>query len=422
MNIFLKILAIIISTIILYKTIFKNIKNNNYNILHFIYILFYGVQTFPILQELIFGIDTDILRYGLTYQAMLDTTTDIIYSLFVIFISILIYFLAKKINKIRKKRDISKIKDKFKNSFIFKSKKFKLIVFLGMFITIPFIFFSPNIKIYTTFAYFFRGINFSKLSSEYLYHVKIMKVINMISFLCTILFYMINNKKNNNVFVVISAILFTWINQKRTLILFFLLAVLFVDLFINNIEKKKFAKKIILFLLIEIIYFIVYRNITGKGIDHTFSWIYTFYFSRMANVKVSIYDIFINRNILDYFGQSFLYDIFWFIPRIIWNNKPYPYDNYYTAFVFGKKLFEVSWDFQVNIWCEFFSNFSLAGPFFAILFIYYITKKVETTNSFFAYLFGSFFIILYSVFGCTGIVSYCLSLFMFFSIASKFKI
>lgn len=421
MNILLKIFTIIVSTILFCKVIYKYILKNNYNILHFIYILFYVVQTLPIVQVFIFGIDDDIMRYGITYEALLDKQTDVVYSMFVIITSILIYVFANKINKIKKKIDILEIKEKIKKTFIFRNKNFKIIIFFGMFITIPFVFFAPNIKVYTNFAYFYRNDNYSFLTNEYMYHHTVIKRLNTIALVCSALFYMINNKKENNIFIIISAILFTWINQKRTMILFFFLGILFIDLFIRNIEKKKFIKKAIIFLLIEIIYFIVYRNITGKGTNHTFSWLYTFYFSRMANVKVSIYDMFISRNMLSFTGQSFLADIFWFVPRVIWSSKPYPYDNYYTAFVYGKNLFEISWDFQVNMWCEFFSNFALLGPFMGIFFIYYIAKKVETTSNIFVYLFGSFFIILYSVFGCTGIVSYCLTFFILFNIISKFK-
>ena len=414
-NILFRLIAIAMTSFGLYKVIAKYILKSNYNILHFVYILFYMVQTLPIIQEMIFGIGEDIVPYGITYKALTDSSTDIIYSLFIISVSLSIYYLANRLNMVKKKRNISENKEKIKNSFIFNNKTLRRVVFAGMFITIPFILFAPSIKVYTSFAYFYCN-DFSKQSAEYLFHTGIMGRVNMIAFFCTIIYYMINKKKENNIYVFFSAFLFTWINQKRTMILFFFLAVLFIDFFLKDVDKKKLIKKAIIFFLIEVVYFIVYILITGKGSEHSINWMYTFYFSRMAHVKVSIYDLYIARNALTFPGQSLIAEIFWFIPRFIWNNKPYPYNIYYTAFVYGKPILETTWNFQVNMWSEFISNFGFFGPIFGITFLYYVSKIIESSTNIFAYFFGILFIALYCVFGCEGIVLYSMTIFLFINI------
>lgn len=421
MNLILKIFSIIIPTFMLILMLTKNIINKKFNIMHISYILFYIVQVIPVLYYMIFGVDEDIKRYGLTYEAMLNIKTDTIYSIFLIVISILYYYLAKSITKTFKVNSINQIKEKLKTSFLLKNIHCKWIYFFGMFITIPFIIFSPNISVYTHFAYFYMP-KANWISAEYIYHTSIMSKVNLIAFICTLLFYLSNNKKDNNIFVIISAILITWINQKRTLIVFLMLGIIFIDFFLKEKKMKKTVLKAIIFFIIEVVYFIVYRYLTNKGANHTVNWLYTFYFSRLANVKVSIYDLFVEHKMLNYIGQSFVYDLLWFVPRKLWSAKPYPYDNYYTAFVFGKKIFEVPWDFQVNIWCEFFSNFGYLGPIIAILFIYQLVKNIEKSTNIITYAAGSMFIIIYTIFGCTGMALYLLTLYIISCVFNKFKI
>lgn len=56
-------------------------------------------------------------------------------------------------------------------------------------------------------------------------------------------------------------------------------------------------------------------------------------FSRDDRVKMTIYsELYPDRmKILDYRGQSIVFDLTMFIPRSIWEEKPWPYAVYFTS-------------------------------------------------------------------------------------------
>lgn len=107
------------------------------------------------------------------------------------------------------------------------------------------------------------------------------------------------------------------------------------------------------------------------------------YFFKSNAVKVAIYS---NLHpsllkVLDYPLQTIIYDLCYFIPRSIWDSKPYPYPDYYSSAVMGlSELTYFGWRFQTNIYAEFISNFNILGIFFAPLFILWMCKKMDQSK------------------------------------------
>ena len=55
--------------------------------------------------------------------------------------------------------------------------------------------------------------------------------------------------------------------------------------------------------------------------------------------------------VLEYRGQSILFDLTWFVPRSLWPSKPYPYAVYSTAAMFGIKPRDLGWGVTTS-WLE----------------------------------------------------------------------
>ncbi|EGC04492.1 O-antigen polymerase [Ruminococcus albus] len=394
----------------------KMFKYNRYNVLSICNLLFFLIQIVPMYLQIVFGVGSEINKRttGLLYDALLDTKVDLIYCGFIVIVPIMLYYFSLKIPHVDHSKEFKTLFDRLK-----KNVYLKLLVFLGMFINVPFVLLSPNPTVYLDFARFLGSNDINNI--EYLYYSQIVAKANIVAFFCIIFFYMLNNISSYNLSVAIALFLMTWINGKRTLILFALIGIIAIDLVVKKKETKKIIRKALLFLLLELAYFLIYRNITGKDSSSDFYSLYTLYFSRMANVKLSIYELLDNRNMLDYPFQTILYDLFWFVPRHIWQSKPYMYVKYHTAYAFNMKPLELPWNFQVNIWAEMISNMGFVAPFICVYVMYVIANKIEKSKNIFAYLFGMAFLCIYSMFGFEGIVSMLFSAMVFFILCEKFS-
>ena len=145
----------------------------------------------------------------------------------------------------------------------------------------------------------------------------------------------------------------------------------------------------------------MYSNITGKGEDSVFISNYIYYYSRISCVITSIYSRVYNIKMLDYDGQSILYDIGFFVPRSIWGNKPLMFVKYFTSFScgYGHNTILNNFNLQVNIWAEWIDNLGIIGIFFACLFIVCVARITEKKNNAYSYMFGLLFSGLYLMFG-----------------------
>ena len=136
----------------------------------------------------------------------------------------------------------------------------------------------------------------------------------------------------------------------------------------------------------------------------------------MCNVKVAIYDRLNDKIILKYPGESILYNLLWFIPRSIWESKPYPYYKYFTSYVFsGIYNGKISnSNFQVNMLSEFISNFGIIfGTIITLIIIIKIIKTSENSNNKITYFSGVGFVALYMTYGFENIVRYIFLIWIF---------
>ena len=413
----LEILSTTICTYIFYHSL-KKVLENRFNILTLCIISFWLMQVLPVIVKQFLGIDEHLSGYYKMYIAMNDPVTNIIYSFFIVFVEISLYLFSLKI----KRRDNTVINsDKLNN---FSQKPFlKHILFINMFIVIVPAVFSPDINIYKEFSYFYTH-SVNEYSIEYIYHNTVMSYASIISFSSILGFYYVNKEKKYTPFVYLAIIIMTWINGKRTLFTISLFGMLIIDIidkkYKNN--KRKLIFKVLLFLCLICLYFFVYSQITGKFYTTTFNFQYSIYFSRMSNIDTCIYALLHNESILDYYGESILYDLFFWIPRVLWESKPVIYSKYFTSYVMDYGTVNIDWQFQTNIWTEYLSNFTFLGPLIAIFLLYSVAKISENSRSSFVYILGMIFTVLYTMYGFESILQNIFILWFFLLAFTKIKI
>lgn len=399
-------------TIIIFFLITRILKGN-YNLFYIIIILVYIMQVLPIFVSLFGSLEKMEILYPYMYLALTDDKVAIVYNLFItLFILVLLWNSNKK-----------KIEINLDNNVLNKLSKVKYIIFICLLCLLFAIMLAPDPSIYLKFSYFYTN-HVDVLDDIYLYHINIINNIISVLFVLTILYYCSNDKKSP-IFIYMIVFFISWLNGKRTLLTFILITMLVIDFIKSNKDKRKIKKviyKSIFYMIILIIYFNVYNNITQKTSFADAYLYYSTYFSRMCNVKVSIYDKIYSNKMISYWGESVLYDILFFIPRNLWENKPYPFYRYFTSYVFTGEYnnFIKSSNFQTNIISEYVSNFGILGGFiFSLIFISTIVKISEESKNNIILFSGMIFLILYLTYGYEHIVRLTFLIWLVLNIKNK---
>lgn len=389
------------ASIVTFRAIKKVAKGKN-SMLHLAVIVFYIMQVLPIFVGFFGSLDKIQRYYPYMYLAMTDELTSVIYDIFaltgIVVLSIYADKYAKKI-----------IRQSMLNLKLGNGRKILVIIsVICMLIPILGIFFAPSPKVYLSFSYFYMNL-YNSVGAEYVYHRNVMSLLVYMAFAGTILYYVVA-KGNRSIVYLLSTFLITWINGKRTLLVFLLGGMLVIDFLKWDRKNKKYIRrffsKAIFFVLVVIIYYVFYTAKTGKSAFANDFLLYSTYFSRLCNVKVAIYDLLQGQVLLDYSGQSLIYDCLFFVPRMLWTNKPWPYYRYFTSYCFygvSDKMVS-NMQFQVNMWSEFISNLGIIGFILSLCLVINIVKKSERTNNKVLMLSGFGFVFLYMMFGFEHIV------------------
>lgn len=395
-------LTFIISLPFIAKSI-KKITSLKFSVLHIAIISFWLMNVLPLIVYSLFDYSLAVAPYVKISEVMNDKKTSLFYDISVIVILILLFKFANKLDN-KQNEDFF---DRFNFKFDINPIAYYILE-MGMISPLFAIIFAPHPKVYLQIGYFYKN-NFDTTIEVLNYHKTIVPIIETISFLCIIALYFIrkSNSKSYNFDIYISIFLITILNQKRTLLLYIFIIILVIDIITSNrSDNKKVLFKGAILLILFLTYFYAYSRITGKGDNDSFISNYLFYYSRMINLKTSLYDCLNGMNILDYIGETILFNIFFFIPRTFWPTKPVMYVKYFTAYaVRGDSLAFLNWNFQVNIWSEFVSNFGLLGIILGCFFLYKIVEIAEKSDNIFSILLCTAFICLYNMYGFENTVA-----------------
>lgn len=390
--------TIVMTSLLLMYTV-KRIYRNQFSILHIIAVTFFIIQVLPLLIVPFFdwGAVHRITPY--MYEAMCDEYTSIIYDLFVIVSMVLLVSIGDRYSYMayRTNRDIRAyiLSGKFR-------KVLYMITSLTMFAPLIAILFAPEKEVYLQYAYFTK--NTVLYTSEiYLYHTSVMHLCEYLALVSIVANYLFKNKNKSNIYIIIAIFLTTWVDGKRTVFTFCLLAIIAIDFLLETNNIKRVRNKAVLFAILIVAYFIIYSLLTGKNTNENAFNVYLNYFSRLGHVKLAIFSRIYDSKIVDYEGQSLLYNLTFFIPRAFWSNKPYGFYKYFTSYAFyGTTNKDVGINLQVNMFSEFIANLGLLGYLILFIFILFIVKKSERSANFLLYSVGMIFLVFYTLFGFEG--------------------
>lgn len=350
-------------------------------ILSLISIIRVGIKPFTLLQIIFFlvfvlPIFLDILNGSPSYydfpgfrDSADDGKVNFLYNTFIIFISIFNWFFRG-----RKTIDISI------------SRKFSWIDISLLLLTVsPLItvFFAPDLSYYYTY-----GIDKPATISTLLFHSLISLLTNISVVICAYLLAKMDIRQL--IFIMLlSLIVFLdfWLNGKRAIVLIFIL-MLSLFYWLKNRTKNRNTIFLITILFIGFSIFNIWyqSNIRDFNSQLNNSESYENFridYFRDQRVKMVIYSIIYpeRMKILEYSGQSFLFDIAAFVPRSVWDNKPYPYAVYFTSAIYYAPIEDRGWGMTTSIYDELLANFGFIGVLVFQIFLANMFNKVLRLNS-----------------------------------------
>lgn len=231
--------------------------------------------------------------------------------------------------------------------------------------------FAPQPELYfLSFLPFYRSDVYQVSAEARQWHTSVMSNLLIVAFLGLLICWLVTAQEKKKkgidpirVYLAIVAVQILLFSNKRTFGILVILAMVLVDLIYK--EKTPWLELIGCGSFC-VAYFIFYQVITGKTVGGGQSGaaeVYAMYFSRVLDFKFVIYSLLHpdTIQILEYPGQSLLFDVLFFVPRAIWSNKPYPFGVYYTAAWNNQAVVGVTSKYLTSWFAEAVANLSWIG-------------------------------------------------------------
>ena len=372
MDLIFDIILILLSSLFVFSSYNKVIYKPNCSSANYIIILIYIFCVIPIIMNYIIGIpkyDT-IYWYKVFIEPMRNENVNIIYDIYILMSITFLYIIAIKNSNMKLLDEYNTV-----TYIINKSLFLKLIMY---FLPIIYIILTGSWKYYTVYAVAsMRGMS----------EINGLNLLTPCMLLSMVIFfsYQVKNKiafKNILNILIYSAII-VWLSGKRFMLanITFIFVFYLVNLDLNS-SKRKFLYKFIPILSIFLIFFSVFYLIFIRPMSET-TWISLYDmlrvdFGRDDVIKFVINREFIEENpILDYYGQTFIGLLGSFIPRAIWESKPYPHYMYLTSAILNLDIHNLPAGTTPSILEMVICNFSYLGFFIGIASLIYICNFID---------------------------------------------
>ena len=373
-----EIICILVSTINMIYLV-KNYKR--FHCIYPIVVVFDFAMVAPLVLELFWGIPNIPKDVYMNFiRAMEDRTTLVIYCIFLFVAQVIFSHELRRIK--RSDRNIERSND-IKDFLLFvQSFKYRKVVLAACSIiavmSVMSVILSPSPRYYLTF----RSVYIQTPENIFQYTKNIVApLLNLLVMaIIALKIFDLKNKVGSVLLRTLLVLFYTVANGKRTYLMIIVGVFFLIDLLREGSLKKIAFKYVILFGLVAT-YFVAYMYLTDK-ISYNSNWYYEMeeYIFRSMHIRFSIYAVLHpdQIHILDYPGQSMIYSLFFFIPRAIWANKPYPYIDYYMKGVLNlSSLSYVTYHMPASYYPEFVSNFGLLGLPISIVFTVWISRYFD---------------------------------------------
>ena len=386
--------------------------------------LFDTVYVLPLLVELFLGKALVSSSYVGFVLSVNDEVTEILYGCFVIIVELFFFLFLKKSKPFS--MPIATIAANIQNQL----SKNTTVIFLSvvfLFAPLVLILLSPNPSLYL----FDLGAFDMKKATVSAVDVVYRKAVHLGDFttlaFISVIILKIVDKKNKPLYKMLRIFgiaIIAIANGKRTFVTFLIIVLTMLD-FLYGKKKKYLLLNITVACICLASFFVAYAYVSGKYELNT-NWysVISEYFFRNNSVKVAIYSTLHpdKLRILDYPGQTLLFDVFFFVPRQLWASKPFPFPDYYTSAILGfSNLTTFGWNFQTNIYAEFVANLGFIAFFIAPAVILFMCKRVNESKGILEYILGAVFIILIQVFEFSDMLKVVLVAWLFMIFKKKIK-
>ncbi|MBN2980651.1 oligosaccharide repeat unit polymerase [Cohnella algarum] len=362
-NIVFGLFQSLIVLIILHKVFLK--KQFSYNFI--VLLVYYAIFTFPLILDTFIGIASYSTRSQFIYEiSSYDTVTNLAFNLINMFVFIVLFYYKKE----------------FQISFMFKGN-FYLKLLLVLISILPLVLLIIYIDKIPSFKYA-SLIGLSKTNDEIYGLYKLFLNTTIISVLSGMVYLIITPKRHIYISWVVYLSIFVglYMNGKR-LVVFLFFALLIFKFYLHY--KNKILTIGISIVSIGII--LIFNSLYSSYLESSYQLDkfgeneylqFRIDYSRDHNVKMAIYKELHSgeKRILEYRGQSFLYNIAFFIPREKWQNKPYPYGVYVTSASLGLFSAEnLGWQMTTSLLDESIANFGIVLGLICFLSIVFLVIK-----------------------------------------------
>ena len=198
-------------------------------------------------------------------------------------------------------------------------------------------------------------------------------IVNISSIMCVVGVsgIMLNKVRVNRLWIILFVLVFImaiWVNGKRNIVVIIFCSCLYIGITRKVILGRRLLLTTSIFGAIFVIFNYVYENyvrynggINGHGSAYDS---YRLDYGRDGVIKFTIYAELHpeQMRILEYRGQSVLFDLLIYCPRSIMPNKPWPYAEYITSAMLFRKSYEyIGWSVTTSWLEESIANFGWSG-------------------------------------------------------------
>lgn len=401
----------------------KRLINGNvtaYTIILPIFLIFYVV---PVYLDMLFEYQFLGPHYSAAaYLALIDNQASYIYNYYIG--TVLLIFLTASY---RDKKNIN-LSASMINGFYQKLDRNKVYLLVFLLVPIALAVLSKDYSYYTDYVNRARseGNSLQQLASKMA--TLTMPVFAMLSVLC--MHNIIKGKKiSGSLFLILILLMLfvadVYIHGKRSSVASFA----FFWVLLVVLTKQLTFRGIVLFLILIISLFYSFMIFYGKNIEEATS-LFDLYkglridLSRDYGTKFIIFHELLNDNyVLPYKGASLHFLSTFYIPREVWESKPYPYAVYVTNSFFGHfgEANLYGWGLTTSILMELVSNTSWLGLIIFPIFYIWAIKKIENASSLVVQGLGILLLVLLLVLHAVAIL-YLIMLFFVLLFFSKYRI
>ncbi|MDM1496783.1 hypothetical protein HX063_15450 [Myroides odoratimimus] len=389
----------------------KRISKPNYIVpLYAVFLLFFWI---PLILDTFIGIPDYSFKFNVLNKIVRNSLVGVYYNLYVCFLILVFSFYSRKRYFNVNVADID-----YLLQVVFRYKK---LIYFVVALPLILLFFVDNPLIYL----YYRALNDNYQVQSSFIDAILLNSTFLSCLLGSVLLFVESNYGNKRtkglrILIVLILLLFAVIiNGKRNVVPVIIVIYFSLIYFRGDFSIKKLIRTLVFsgVLLFSFISFygkysntVPTENYARTRID----------FGRLEVTKFVIYnEIVLNRSILEFRGQSFLFNTLIFVPRSIWEDKPQPYAVYMTKELLNFREVEyLGWSMTTSIFEESISNLGFwLALFFPFVFFLFFRQIIALPILFRIIGFFVFIMLLVVQFSAvSGIVLFGLILYVLFRI------